>query len=243
MTGCVARPRLGDGPFARGRRRACRPQWPGREPPSTAPRRTAGAGCGRAEIAAFDVTDARRFGGCHRTSSRARHGRLDILVNNAATTVRKPLLEQTDDRLGRRHRGRSDRAAFASRGTPARDDARPATAGSSSLVDQRLIARPAWLALCRREGWLGRSCPRARRRTGAARHHGQRACARLLSDRWQRRDAQRRPGFHAGSPRAFRPDDGASQTNSPPPSCISHRAAAFTTGSVLTVDGGMTVAI
>jgi len=26
-----------------------------------------------------------------------RHGRLDILVNNAATTVRKPLLETTDD--------------------------------------------------------------------------------------------------------------------------------------------------
>ena len=27
----------------------------------------------------------------------ARHGRLDILVSNAATTVRKPVLEQTDD--------------------------------------------------------------------------------------------------------------------------------------------------
>jgi len=46
--------------------------------------------------ARFDVTDAAASAACIADVAR-RHGRLDILVNNAATTVRKPLLETTDD--------------------------------------------------------------------------------------------------------------------------------------------------
>src|SRR6188474_52076 len=44
--------------------------------------------------ARFDVTAAAAAG---IADVARRHGRLDILVNNAATTVRKPLLETTDD--------------------------------------------------------------------------------------------------------------------------------------------------
>lgn len=49
-----------------------------------------------AEAACFDVTDA---GAVEAAVSgiAARHGRLDILVSNAGGTVRKPLLDQTED--------------------------------------------------------------------------------------------------------------------------------------------------
>lgn len=68
----------------------------GRDAATLEPRRRALEACGLlAEVSAFDVTD--------RTAVEAavaglgeRHGRLDILVSNAATTVRKPLLDQSE---------------------------------------------------------------------------------------------------------------------------------------------------
>ncbi len=58
-------------------------------------RRELGA-CGLlAETAPFDVSD-REAAEAAVAAIGARHGRLDILLSNAATTVRKPLLEQTE---------------------------------------------------------------------------------------------------------------------------------------------------
>ncbi len=49
----------------------------------------------RADIAPFDVTDAASIISSVAAIG-ARHRRLDILVSNAGSTVRKPLLEQTE---------------------------------------------------------------------------------------------------------------------------------------------------
>lgn len=49
----------------------------------------------RADIAPFDVTDAASIIASVAAIG-ARHRRLDILVSNAGSTVRKPLLEQTE---------------------------------------------------------------------------------------------------------------------------------------------------
>jgi gluconate 5-dehydrogenase len=54
--------------------------------------RAAGA---KASGIAFDVNDAAATLACFEAIGRE-HGRLDILVNNAGMTIRKPLLEQTD---------------------------------------------------------------------------------------------------------------------------------------------------
>ncbi|MBN9063745.1 MAG: hypothetical protein BGP06_18780 [Rhizobiales bacterium 65-9] len=69
----------------------------GRDESTLAPRRDRLREWGfTAEIAAFDVTDAKAC--CAAVAEiAARHGRLDILLSNAGSTVRKPLLEQTDD--------------------------------------------------------------------------------------------------------------------------------------------------
>lgn len=48
-----------------------------------------------ADVAPFDVADAGAASGAVAAVG-ARHGRLDILVSNAGTTSRKPLLEQSD---------------------------------------------------------------------------------------------------------------------------------------------------
>ncbi len=65
----------------------------GRDAATLVPRRDALRGWGlRAEIAPFDVTDADAV-----VAALSALGRLDILIGNAGTTVRKPLREQTED--------------------------------------------------------------------------------------------------------------------------------------------------
>jgi gluconate 5-dehydrogenase len=68
----------------------------GRDPATLEPRREALKQWGlKAEIASFDVAEgATAVSAVEAIGSR--HGRLDILVSNAAGTSRKPLLEQTD---------------------------------------------------------------------------------------------------------------------------------------------------
>ena len=68
----------------------------GRDPATLEPRREALRGWGfPAEVASFDVADGEAASACVAAIG-ARHGRLDILVSNAAVTYRKPLLEQTE---------------------------------------------------------------------------------------------------------------------------------------------------
>jgi gluconate 5-dehydrogenase len=68
----------------------------GRDPATLIPRRDALAAWGfPAGIAPFDVSDGDAAIRAVADIG-ARHGRLDILVSNAGSTVRKPLLEQTD---------------------------------------------------------------------------------------------------------------------------------------------------
>lgn len=65
----------------------------GRDPATLAARREALRGWGlRAEIAPFDVTDAEAV-----VAALGRLDRLDILIGNAGTTVRKPLRAQTEE--------------------------------------------------------------------------------------------------------------------------------------------------
>ena len=52
--------------------------------------------CLKSSPAVFDVTDSAAAAAAIAAVAE-RHGRLDILVNNAATTRRKPLLDQTDE--------------------------------------------------------------------------------------------------------------------------------------------------
>jgi gluconate 5-dehydrogenase len=71
----------------------------GRDTATLAPRRAALEAWGlAAELAPFDVTEAAAATAAVADIA-ARHGRLDILVSNAGSSVRKPVLEQTDDDL------------------------------------------------------------------------------------------------------------------------------------------------
>ncbi len=68
----------------------------GRDPATLAARRDALRGWGlAADVESFDVTDAAAAVGAVAAVG-SRHHRLDILVSNAGSTVRKPLREQTD---------------------------------------------------------------------------------------------------------------------------------------------------
>ena len=68
----------------------------GRDPATLEPRRRELEACGLlAEIAPFDVTDGQAAEAAVARLGE-RQGRLDILLSNAATTVRKPLLDQSE---------------------------------------------------------------------------------------------------------------------------------------------------
>ena len=177
--------------------------------------------------------------------SARRHGRLDILVSNAGSIVRKPLLEQSEE------------------------DWR-SIVDADLTAGWRLAREAARLMIEERHGRIvfvssimGRSRGRASRATSPQRPalnglvralavelapHGITVNAiapGLLSDRGQQRSQARQTRVSkGGSPRARRWHAGGGSTNSAPRRSISpRRAAGYTTGTVLTVDGGLTASL
>ncbi len=123
----------------------------------------------------------------------------------------------------------------------------PASARPDRLhvVDHGRVARPSITGYVAAKAGLERAGARARRRAGAARHHRQRARARLLSDRGQQR-SQARPirGSKGGSPRARRPARwGRLDELGAAALYLASPLPAYTTGTVLTVDGGLTASL
>jgi gluconate 5-dehydrogenase len=196
-----------------------------------------------AEISRFDVSDATASAAAIHDIA-ARHGRLDILVSNAATTVRKPVLEQTDDDWAR-----VIETDLTSGFRMAREAGRiMAKAGYGRIVFTSsingMIVRPGMVGYATaKTGLFG--LVRVMAVELAA--HGVtvnalapgyfltdgNAATRAADPGFQDRIAARIPSGRWGQP-----DELAAAAL-----YLVSRSAAFTTGSILTVDGGMTVAI
>jgi gluconate 5-dehydrogenase len=196
-----------------------------------------------ADIASFDVADAGAVTAAVAAVG-ARHGRLDILVSNAGTTVRKPLLEQTD--ADWQHVLDTDLSAS---WRLAREAARlmiPAGYGRIVLVGSinGMVARPGITGyVAAKTGLHGL----ARGLAADLAPHGVTVNAlapgyfttdgnsglRASDPGFQPRIAARTPAGRWGEPAEL----GAAVVY------LASRAAGFTTGSVLVVDGGLTAVI
>lgn len=216
----------------------------GRDESTLAPRRNALLAWGlKADIAAFDVTDAKASIAAVADIA-ARHGRLDILVSNAGSTIRKPLLEQTDDDW--RHVIDADLTAG---WRLAREAARimiPAGYGRIILVSSinGFVARPGITAyVAAKTGLHGL----VRALAVELAPHGVTVNAlapgyfptegnsalRASDPSFAPRIAARTPAGRWGDPQEL----GAAAVY------LSSRASGYTTGGVLVVDGAMTAAI
>jgi gluconate 5-dehydrogenase len=202
------------------------------------------AGWGLAgDVAAFDVADA-AAATASVAAVGARHGRLDILISNAGTTVRKPLLEQTE--ADWRQVLETDLTAS---WRLAREAARlmiPAGYGRIVLVGSinGAVARPGITPyVAAKTGLHGL----ARGLAADLAPHGITVNAlapgyfttdgnsglRASDPGFQPRIAGRTPAGRWGEPAEL----GAAAVY------LASRAAGFTTGGVLTVDGGLTAVI
>lgn len=197
----------------------------------------------RAEAAAFSVTD-RAAAEAALAAIGARHGRLDILVSNAGGTVRKPLLEQSDADW----HGVLD-AHLTAGWRLAREAARlmvPAGYGRIVLVGSvnGALARPGITAYVAAKAGLEGM---ARALSADLAPHGVTVnvlapgyvptsgneALRGRDPGFAPRIAARTPAGRWGEPAEI----GAAALY------LASRAASFTTGSVLTVDGGLTAVI
>ena len=197
----------------------------------------------QADVAAFDVTNAAAV---TRTvaSIGSRHGRLDILVSNAGSTVRKPLLEQTEDDW----RQVID-ADLTAGWRIAREAARimmPAGYGRIVMISSinGFVARPAITAyVAAKAGLHGlvRALALDLGSSGVTINaiapgyfptEGNASLRRADPD-FESRIAQRTPAGRWGRPKEL----GAAAVY------LASPASGFTTGSILTVDGGLSSAI
>jgi gluconate 5-dehydrogenase len=216
----------------------------GRNAETLEQRRTELMAAGRAaDVAAFDVADAAAAVAAVGAIG-ARHGRLDVLVSNAATTVRKPLLEQTDAdwsrvleadltagfRLAREASrlmipARYGRIVFTSsiNAVAARPSIAPYVAAKAGLEG---LVRALGVELAPHGITANAIAP------GYFLTDGNSAL-RSSDPTFQARIATRTPAGRWGSPEEL----GAAVLY------LASPAAAYTTASVLTVDGGMTAAI
>ena len=159
--------------------------------------------------------------------------------------MRKPLLEQTEEDW----RGVID-ADLTAGWRLAREAARLMIAARygrivfiSSIMG--LVARPGITAYVAAKTGLARAGARARGRARAARHHRQRARAGLLPDRRQQRAARRATPASKARISARTPTGrwGDPHELGAAALYLASPAAGYTTGTVLTVDGGMTASI
>ena len=216
----------------------------GRDAQTLEQRRAELLAAGRAaDVAAFDVADA-TAAVATMAAIAARHGRLDILVSNAATTVRKPLLDQTDAdwggvieanltagfRLAREASrlmipARYGRIVFTSsiNAVVARPSISPYVAAKAGLEG---LVRALGIELAPHGITVNAIAP------GYFLTDGNSAL-RSSDPTFQARIAARTPAGRWGLPEEL----GAAALY------LASPVAAYTTGSVLTIDGGMTAAI
>jgi gluconate 5-dehydrogenase len=196
-----------------------------------------------AEAVRFDATDT-QDGPAHLRAIASPHGRLDILVSNAAASLRKPALEMTDEEWDR------DIAANLTSGFRlAREAGRVmAAAGFGRIVFTSsingMIVRPGMAGYAAAKTGLfglvrglavelaGRGVTVNALAPGYFLTDGN-AATRKADPGFHDRIAGRIPSGRWGSPRELAA--AAVYLVSP--------AASFTTGTVLTVDGGMTISI
>lgn len=216
----------------------------GRDPATLEPRRRELEAFGlQAEVSAFDVTDGPAAEAAVAAIG-ARHGRLDILLSNAAVTVRKPLLEQTEEdwrgvieadltaswRLARAAARLMVRDGYGRiimtssiNATIARPTITPYVAAKAGLHG---LVRALAVELAPSGVTVNAIAPGYFLTDGNA-------ATRRSDPGFEARISARTPAGRWGDPDEL----GAAVVY------LASRAAAYTTGSVLTVDGGMTAAI
>lgn len=216
----------------------------GRDAKTLAPRRAALESWGfSADIAAFDVADAAAAIAAVAAIG-SRHGRLDIFISNAGSTIRKPLLEQTDDDW--RHVMEADLTAG---WRLAREAARimvPARYGRIVMVSSinGFVARPGITAYVAAKTGLhglvralaldfGSSGVTVNALAPGYFPTEGNAALRKSNPEFEAHIAQRTPAGRWGRTEEL----GAAAVY------LASPASGFTTGSVLTVDGGLTAAI
>ncbi len=216
----------------------------GRDPATLAARRDEMAARGlKSEIVAFDASDPASASAAL-SGIRDRHGRLDILVSNTAHALRKAALDYSDDDWSRMIEG-SLSASF----RLARDAARMMVAAGygrivfTSSINASVV-RPSMVGYAAaKTGMLGmtRALAVELAQTGVTVNAvapgyfltDGNAATRAANPGFEPRIAARAPIGRWGRPEEL----------STAILYLTSRASAFTTGSVVTVDGGLTIAI
>ena len=134
-----------------------------------------------------------RGGGAHGGAGGHEHGRLDILVNNAAGNFYAPSATPLAQRLARGGGDRPLRQLLLRPGGPTRHEGPGRRTDRLDLDDAALSRLAAHGARHRGQGGRGRADPHAGARVGAGPHHGQRGGAGPDPDRGREEARSRRP--------------------------------------------------
>ena len=172
-----------------------------------------------------------------------KHGKLNILVNNAGINIRKPPDQLKSRRMAQRDRHQPhQRLRLLARRVSAHEEGGRRQDHQYRLDDVDLRGGLC-AGLCGEQGRHRAVRPRLRDRVGEGQHPGERGAARLDRHRsHQGRAARGGRACTSACSAARRPAAGAIRRTSPASRCFSRAPASdFVTGTAIPVDGGFSV--